>query len=216
MTRKLVIFDFDGTLVDTRRLVVTTMRDVLAELGLPVAEEAQCLATIGMPLRQCYSRLVSWLTAEQLDECYDAHQRLFDKNMQTICPTLFPNVETTLKSLKKNDVLLSVASSRSTHSLHDLSHRLGLDIYFDFMVGAHDVEHHKPHPEAVIKTLASLEVDKDNALVVGDTVLDIAMGRDAGVTTCGVTYGVGKKEELVAAGAKYIVDDIGEVERYIV
>lgn len=211
MSFRLVIFDFDGTLADTRRLVVATMRDVLAEMALPVAEESSCMATIGMPLRRCYAQLVPWLSAEQLDQCYDAHQRLFDKNLQVISPALFPNVESTLSVLAAHKIQLSVASSRSTRSLLDLIRRLHLDGCFKYVVGADDVEHHKPHPDAVLKTLEALDVDRDEALVVGDTVLDIAMGRDAAVATCGVTYGIGTREQLVGEGATYVVDSVAAI-----
>jgi len=79
------------------------------------------------------------------------------------------------------------------------------------IVGADDVQHHKPHPEPVQKILSALQVRPDEALVVGDASYDILMGRNAGCRTCGVTYGNQGAAELREAGADCLVGDFAEL-----
>ena len=80
-----------------------------------------------------------------------------------------------------------------------------------YVLGAEDVARAKPHPDPVLQTLESFNCKPEDALVVGDTWYDIEMGRRAGVRTCGVTYGNGSREELMRAGADFLVDDFGEL-----
>ena len=80
-----------------------------------------------------------------------------------------------------------------------------------YILGADDVTEAKPNPEPVLKTLEAFGCKPEDAMVVGDTWYDIEMGKRAGVKTCGVTYGNGTREELVQAGADYLVDDFGSL-----
>ena len=84
-----------------------------------------------------------------------------------------------------------------------------------YVLGADDVTHAKPHPEPVLRTLEKFGCKADEALVVGDAVFDIEMGRGAGVKTCGVTYGNGTRQELIDAGADYLIDSFDELLRIL-
>ena len=79
------------------------------------------------------------------------------------------------------------------------------------MLGADSVEHTKPHPEPVLRTLRETGIDAAHTLVVGDMPVDILMGRNAGVQTCGVTYGNATRDQLQAAGADFLIDDFAEL-----
>ena len=83
--------------------------------------------------------------------------------------------------------------------------------FFTFVIGAEDVLKAKPDPEPVLTTLAKMGTDAERALVVGDMAVDILMGSRAGVRTCGVTYGNGSREDLLAAGADFLIDDFREL-----
>jgi phosphoglycolate phosphatase len=78
-----------------------------------------------------------------------------------------------------------------------------------YVLGAEDVTRAKPNPEPVLQTLENFHCTPDEAMVIGDTWYDIEMGKRAGVKTCGVTYGNGTREELIKAGADYLLDDFG-------
>lgn len=207
MNTGLIIFDFDGTLCDTRKTIVRTLQMTMERLCLPVADEKACAATIGLPLTECFSVLFPSLTEVQAQECAVAYRSIFEENKKKLEPTVFPHVPETLKELKHRGFTLSIASSRSNRSLMDFVRTFGFDNEISLVLGADDVTKAKPDPEPVIRTLEKLVCKAADTLVVGDMPFDILMGRGAGAKTCGVTYGNASREELEACHADYVIDD---------
>ena len=111
--------------------------------------------------------------------------------------------------------MLTIASSRSSVSLHELVQELGIASSIDFIIGADEVEKPKPDSEPVLLTLKALRCRAEEAWVVGDMPVDIQMGRHAGVRTCAVTYGNATKEQLAAAKADYFISDMQELLQII-
>ena len=208
---RLIIFDFDGTLGDTRRNIVTTMQMTIRETGLPARTDHECASTIGLPLDGCFEALYPDESKETILLCTDTYRRIFQENLQTMKPQVFPKVRETLLALKEQGLTLTIASSRWHKSLSELTHDLQIAEYISYLVGADDVVKAKPDPEPVLKTLSAMEFKASEALVVGDMNVDILMGRNAGAKTCGVTYGNGTKQELEEAGADYLIDSIDEL-----
>ncbi len=208
---KLIIFDFDGTLGDTRRNIVTTMQMTARALGLPGRTDDECAATIGLPLDGCFEALYPRECKETILLCTDTYRRIFQTNLLTMKPQAFPKVEETLHALKEQGYTLTIASSRGHDSLSELTRDLGIAEYITLLIGGDDVEKAKPDPEPVLKTLSATGCDASEALVVGDMNVDILMGKNAGAKVCGVTYGNGTKKELEDAGADYIIDSLDEL-----
>ena len=211
MRKRLIIFDFDGTLGDTRRNIVTTMQMAIKELQLQSRTEAECASTIGLPLARCFRALFPDIQEELIPRCAETYRRIFDENLQKITPEAFPDVVKTLKILKEQGFTLTIASSRSRNSLTELTHNMGIADYISYLIGADDVKEAKPKPEPVLKTLATMQFEANETLVVGDMAVDILMGANAGAKTCGVTWGNGTKEELQKAGADFIIDNMEEL-----
>ena len=211
MSIKLIIFDFDGTLGDTRRNIVMTMQMTIKEMQLPERSEAECASTIGLPLAGCFRTLFSDIQDELIPRCAETYRRIFNENLQKITPEAFPGVVKTLKTLKEQGLVLTIASSRSRHSLIELTHNMCIADYISYFIGADDVKEAKPKPEPVLNTLAAMHFDASETLVVGDMAVDIQMGFNAGTKTCGVTWGNGSREELTEAGADYIIDRMEEL-----
>lgn len=122
---------------------------------------------------------------------------------------LYPNVVETLSTLKSQEIILTIASSRSHASLAGYVESLGLSSLISHILGADDVNKGKPDPEPVNRTLERFRLRPEEAIVVGDTSFDIHMGRNAGTKTCGVTYGNGSRESLV--GADWLIDDFSQL-----
>lgn len=201
---RLVIFDFDGTLGDSRQLITDTMLATIERLGLPRRSREACARTIGLPLKQCFSSIIP-MTDSQAERCAATYRELFDEKNVPGAVTVFPGVDKTLEYLAERSITMSIASSRRRESLVGLVRDLQLSPFITFLVGADDVEHQKPAADPVALTLRHFGIRPDEALVVGDTEYDILMGRNAGVHTCGVTYGNGSRESLEAAGAEWII-----------
>ena len=211
MRKGLIIFDFDGTLGDTRRNIVTTMQMTIAELHLPNRSEEECAATIGLPLAGCFRTLFPDIQDELIPLCAETYRKFFNENLKTIQPEAFPGVVETLSILHQKGFTLTIASSRSRNSLTELTRNMGIADYVSYLLGADDVKEAKPKPEPVLKTLAEMHYDAGETLVVGDMAVDIQMGANAGAKTCGVTWGNGTRDELVQAGADYIIDNMEEL-----
>ena len=217
MSKGLIIFDFDGTLGDTRRNIVTTMQMSIAELHLPNRSEEECASTIGLPLAECFRMLFPDIQDELIPRCAETYRRFFNENLKTIQPEAFPGVVETLSVLHQIGFTLTIASSRSRNSLTELTRNMGIVDYISYILGADDVKEAKPKPEPVLKTLANMHFDAGETLVVGDMAVDIQMGANAGTKTCGVTWGNGSREELEEAGATYIInriEDLIEIVNY--
>lgn len=208
---KLIIFDFDGTLGDTRRTIVGTMQMTIKELKLPSRTDAECASTIGLPLAGCFRELFPDVSDEFISKCAETYRRIFSENLQATKPETFPGVVKTLEVLKGRGFILTVASSRSHKSLIELSHNIGIAEDLSYLIGADDVREAKPNPEPVLKILADMQFKASETLVVGDMAVDILMGTNAGTKTCGVTWGNGTREELMDAGADYIIDRMEEL-----
>ena len=214
MSKGLIIFDFDGTLGDTRRNIVTTMQMTIAELHLPNRSEEECAATIGLPLAECFKTLFPDIQDELIPRCAETYRRFFNENLKTIQPEAFPGVVETLSVLHQIGFTLTIASSRSRNSLTELTRNMGIADHISYILGADDVKEAKPKPEPVLKTLANMHFDAGETLVVGDMAVDILMGANAGAKTCGVTYGNATREELEEAGADYIIEDMAELIQF--
>lgn len=211
MDVQLVIFDFDGTLGDTRRNIVMTLQQTMKQMQLPIADAEACAATIGLTLENSFMALFPHLSEEQARQCATTYRQIFDINKKMLVPELFPHVTETLQQLTRQGIKAGVASSRSTTSLREFLNEMGLTQYVSHVVGAEDVPHPKPAPDAVVQTLETLNVAADATMVVGDMPVDILMGLNAGVLTCGVTYGNSTYQQLEHAGAHHIIHDIAEL-----
>lgn len=207
---KLIIFDFDGTLADTRQLIVKTMQQTIQALGLTSCTDEQCASMIGLPLKQAFTDLIP-MSDDMGDLCVDTYRRIFNENNADYIIPTFPNVIDTLLHLSAKGYILTIASSRSRKSLLDFVQSMHLEETFSYILGADDVIHAKPHPEPVLRTLEVFGYSPVETLVIGDTKYDIEMGRRAGTRTCGVTYGNGSPQELKEAGADFMIDDFMEI-----
>lgn len=147
MSKGLIIFDFDGTLGNTRRNIVTTMQMTINELQLPYRSEDECASTIGLPLAGCFKTLFPDLEESFIPRCAETYRRIFNENLKTIQPEAFPGVVETLSVLHQIGFTLTIASSRSRNSLTELTRNMGIANYISYILGADDVKEAKPKPE---------------------------------------------------------------------
>ena len=207
---ELVILDFDGTMADTRSLIVRTMQKVIATLHLDKRTDEECAAMIGLPLKETFTTLLP-ISEEQGRQCERLYREIFAASDPIKSVQLFPKVLETIAALHRRGITLTIASSRGHESLDAYVEEMHLTPYIHYVLGAEDVEHAKPHPDAVLKTLKELGFTPEETLVVGDMTYDILMGSRAGAHTCGVTYGNGTREELLSVNAESIIDDFEQL-----
>ncbi len=212
--KKIVILDFDGTIADTRPVILGTFRRTLRAMGLQPHPDAEIAATIGLPLVEAFP-LLEPMDAEMAARCTARYREIFEEVNSELGVPIFPHVADTLRRAHAAGAVLTIATSRGYQSAAAFMRSFGLDSIISLIVAAEDVKHAKPAPEPVEKTLRHFGMRPSDALVVGDTHFDILMGRNAGCETVGVTYGNGSRESLAQAGADHIIDDFAEISGII-
>lgn len=215
METKVIIFDFDGTLCDTRSNIIIAFRATMEHLGLDMRDEETCGATIGLTLRDGFRSMYPDFDDAKIDYCVETYRQIFAERRKELMPDLFPGVKETLEALRKRGHRMTIATSRLTDSLMLFMRHHGIDHYFEYAVGSDSVTHHKPHPEPALKTLRELNIAPTEAIMVGDMPVDIAMAHNAGIRAIGVDYGNATREELEAAEADWIVDSITKIVEII-
>ena len=207
------IFDFDGTLMDTSGVILSTIKATIAEMGLPGKTDDECRAIIGIRTDEAGKYLYPDLDISNSD-----FARIFRSNYDRLKKDAhekaFPGVLSTLRHLHKSGCGLAIASSRRLASLNDYLNGLGITDWFSMIVGADSVAKGKPDPEPVRAILATLGWDAGATLVVGDADVDIMMGNAAGCKTCAVTYGNGAIVSLKAAKPDYMIDSFPDILQF--
>jgi len=138
MNITLAIFDFDGTIADTKGAIVAAKQEMMRKLGLEVLDEETCASTIGLSAKIGFRQLYPTLSEEMLDECVRVYRELFEEIKESIPPTIFPDVVDTLEWLKQHDIACTIATSRNTPSLREFLTKLELTSYFPYVLGGND------------------------------------------------------------------------------
>ena len=208
---KLVIFDFDGTLADTKENIILTFQMTMKELGVEIKSRQECAATIGLTLEDAFKVLYPGMAAEKYILLRDTYRRIFKENRKLLVPGLFPEVMETLEELRRRGYLMSIASSRQSPSLQSFLEDMKIAHLFEYAVGGDNVEHPKPAPDAVLQILRHYNLSAEEAFVVGDMPFDINMATNAGVKSCGVTWGNADAAQLRESGANYVIDKMSQL-----
>ncbi|MBP2847450.1 HAD family hydrolase [Dickeya oryzae] len=211
--KPLIIFDLDGTLVDTPSGIVSAFVTALRDLGMPVEDRSAIRATIGLPLEKAFSQLLSLpVEDERIAQAIRQYQAVFREQVLPQAPGLvFPGVVDGLSLLKRQGYMLAVATSKVFASASALLDAAGLAPFFDLVLGADMVTHPKPHPEMGLLAMSRLGAEASTTAMVGDTTHDLLMAKQAGIAAIAVTWGIHHAGQLKSAEPQVIVDTFGEV-----
>ena len=212
--KKIVILDFDGTIADTKPVILNTFHRTFDAMHLPQHSDEEIAPTIGLPPGEA-SPVLEPMDKEKAAECTAKYREIFEDVNREIGVPMFPHVADTVRLLHAKGCIVTIATSRGYKSAVDFVRSFKLDDVITLVVAAEDVRHAKPDAEPVLKTLKHYNLKPEDAVVVGDTHFDILMGRNAHCMTIGVTYGNGSRESLMEAGADAIVDDFAEIAEMV-
>ncbi|MCA0930639.1 HAD-IA family hydrolase [Ruegeria profundi] len=210
---RLVLFDVDGTLVDSQGSIVAAMTASFDALSLPVPEREAILSIVGLSLPNAMARLVP--------ECTDADQRRLVEGYKqayhaqrleqgAASSPLYPGARDTIEALHAvPEILLGVATGKSQRGLDALIEAHGLERYF---VTRQVADHHpsKPHPSMIDTARGETGVGVANTVMVGDTRFDMDMARAAGVPSVGVTWGY--HDRLALDGATCVIETFDQLQ----
>ncbi|SIO52795.1 phosphoglycolate phosphatase [Rhodovulum sp. ES.010] len=199
---RLIIFDVDGTLVDSQSHIAAAMEAAFVAEGLPVPPQSQVLGVVGLSLEVAMATLVPELDAPQRARMVETYRAaFFAHRVGNAASPLYPGARGALEVLAGVEThLLGIATGKSLRGLDHILEAHGLGHHF---VTLQVADHHpsKPHPAMVLAALAETGVPPENAVMIGDTEYDIEMGRAAGVRTLGVGWGYHPPDRLGAADA---------------
>lgn len=205
-----VVFDFDGTIADTRALIVASYHEAFACVGLDSPSDVSIAATIGIPLASAFRTLIG-PDETLIERAVQAYRDVFQLRGYAEVEA-FPGMPEIIRSCSAAGLRLGVASSRSRQSLHGMLEHLELHNYFQAVASRENAGHDKPHPELLLWVITRLGLEPRQVLMVGDTTYDIEMGHAAGCLSCAVTWGNHDRATLAKVHPTVMVNDAGDFE----
>lgn len=204
------LFDFDYTLADSSRGIVTCFRNVLNRHGYTRPTDDDIKRTIGKTLEDSFSILTGVTDERQLAEFKQEYTKEADTHM-TINTMLFLETKSVLIALKDADARIGIISTKYRFRIKEL-----LDLHFpgnfmDVIIGGEDVKSHKPSPEGLLLAIKQLHVSKAETLYIGDSTIDAQTAQAAGVDFAGVTHGTTTAEELQQYPHRKIMSTLEEL-----
>lgn len=200
-----ILFDFDGTLVDTNELIYQSFVHTFHQFGYDFTRE-EILQFNGPPLIETFETLDKDRAREMI-QTYQTHNLAAHEQYMR----LFPNVEETLEKLQAANIKLGIVSTKMRNAVDLGLEVTGISHYFDSVITLNDVEHAKPHPEPVLKGMDELNGDIETSLMVGDNYHDIVSGKQAGVRTAGVAWSLKGRDFLQSYEPTFMLEDMRDL-----
>ena len=210
---KNIIFDLDGTLVDSKRDIAAAQRWVLVQLGVHSYQPEELYPLIGKPLSETFSTLLPADLHERIPEAIELYKDYYPPRALDTT-TLFPGVKETLETLSGRGIRLATATTKLTAGTRRVLTHLGIAEHFAQIQGSDNIPF-KPDPFIITKILEDQSWEKGDTLMVGDTDNDILAGKRADVPTCGVTYGSLTKEQIEQLNPDIIIHSLPELLLYV-
>jgi len=208
---KLVIFDFDGTLVDSRKLITESNRVVFGQFGLSLPSEDESFSLVGMSLERVLLQLAG--PDAPVEKMVAAYREVLPllRSDAAYAEVPFDSANELLAALaERRDVRLGIATGHASHAIVPALERFGWQRHFCTVQTA-DKAPSKPHPGMILQALSEAGVRAEDAIMIGDTAFDIEMARGAYVRGVAVSWGYHRPDRLRDAGAWRVVNGMSEL-----
>lgn len=208
---KNLIFDFDGTIADSKACSVIATKQSFVEYGLEEPSDSEVEYYMGIPIEESFKHMSnSKLNEEELTQLIALFRKNYKRTEENHLK-IYAGMFEQLNSLS-NKVKLFVVSSKKTNVLKRNLEILKIDDLFIEVIGSDKVDHYKPEPDGIYHILNQHHLKKEETLYIGDAIFDIKMAKNAGVDACAVTWGSHSKEDLKVENPKIMIDHIQELE----
>ncbi|MFP4974908.1 pyrophosphatase PpaX [Paenibacillus sp. CN-4] len=202
-----ILFDLDGTIVDTNELIISSFTYALQQHALPVLTREEMIPHMGTTL-QHQMRVFSGLEdVSGLELSY----RAFNVEHHDALVRSFPRVNETLDKLREQGIRMGVVTTKIRPTTIKALERFDLLQYMEVIVTVNDVEHPKPHPEPVQTAIRQLQADPARTLMVGDSAVDIQSAQAAGVKSAAVAWSLKGEAVLRAYHPDYVIHDMTDL-----
>jgi HAD superfamily hydrolase (TIGR01549 family) len=216
-TYSLFIFDFDGTLSDSRLNIANSCNAALTSVHLPTIENEKIYPLIGkLNLEDTFTKFYPNLTVEEVNHLVDVFRAYQIAHVQDEI-TLFPDVAETLEELVRKGKYLAILTTKGTEQVTKILELLKLRSLFTVIMGKGSEFGEKPEGRCIdyITSLLPKPISKENIAMVGDTEIDVQTANNGGISVIGVTYGIDSAEQLKQAGATYTIDRIKDLLLFV-
>jgi phosphoglycolate phosphatase len=203
----LLIFDLDGTLIESKWDIAAAVNLTLKDLALPICEQDEIFSFVGDGVK----RLLRLSVGEGNLDRYQEALKIFRGHYLTHCldsTKFYPGIDTVLTQFK--DKQKAVATNKSLEYTTKILRGLGMQ-HFAYVVGGDNGYGLKPEPGMLLKVLDMLQVEKDRAVLIGDSTNDINGGHNAGIRVCAVGYGMGNREKMMACQPDWFIEQPEEL-----
>jgi len=216
MTLKLVVWDVDGTLVDSRQSIFETSVAVYGRLGLPIPTYDMVRQIVGLGLREAFEVLSPELSAAEIERVTQTFRDEFQalRRDPDFIEPLYDGAAETLDRLRAEGWKIAMATGKSRAGVETVLRLHGWADLFDSTHCADDGPG-KPHPAMVLEAMKALQVGPEHTIVVGDTAHDMRMARAAGAYAQGVSWGFHTADEVAGGGAEHIAHDFADLDRQL-
>lgn len=207
-----VLFDLDGTLIDSIELILSSYRHTMSAHGFPEVPDAVWLEGVGTPLR---AQLGPWASEALSLETLVATYRDYNLSNHDQMVRPFPNLCDIVRAIRQRGYRTGVVTSKTREGTRRGLRLVGLEEAIEIMVCADDVTNAKPHPEPVEKAVAALGADPTTTIYIGDSIHDLHSGRAAGVLTGAVLWGPFGRTALEPAAPDYWLETPQQLEQLL-
>ena len=214
---KACIFDLDGTLTNTLESMTYSVNLTLKEMGLSQITKDQCRMFVGNGARVLIEESLKVSgdpKASRIEEGMKIYGRIFDQNC-TYHVTPYEGIPEMLKALKDRGIHLAVLSNKPDRQTVKVVKEIFGDNIFDYAQGQKDGIRRKPAPDGVWYLMEQMQVSKEECLYIGDSEVDAATGKNAGLKTIGVLWGFRDRKTLETAGADHLIDRPDELLQFV-
>ncbi len=181
---KYILFDLDGTIIDTTRLILYTFRETFRLAGIPVPSDEVFLSQIGRPLHL----QMRDFHPQRANELCALYQRIYDEHFDELSSS-FPGVEEALRELKQRGYVLGVVTSKRDFTARRELYHYGMNDLFALLISADYTKDHKPHPAPLLEALKRLRASPHEAVYIGDSPFDIKSAHQAAMAAGAVVWG---------------------------
>lgn len=214
MSKELLIFDLDGTLIDSSDDIVWAANMTLKEMGHETLDSEFIKSQIGWGIQSLLEKLLPEYSDALLEESRQSFIRHYLTHL-TVTTAPYPGVIGTLEHLRAMGKRLTVITNKPIGPTEEILDALNMDGYFEVVLGGDNVPKKKPSPEPVFMMLERTGVSKNEAVFIGDSAVDCEASTRAGVDIIGAAYGFRGRQELLDAGCNSIIDDFTELKAII-
>ena len=214
---KACIFDLDGTLTNTLESMTYSVNLTLEEMGLSKITKDQCRLFVGNGARVLMEKSLKAAgdtDASRIEEGMEIYGRIFDRNC-TYHVTPYKGIPEMLKALKDKGIHLAVLSNKPDRQTVKVVKAIFGEELFDYAQGQKEGIRRKPEPDGVWYLMEQMHVSKEECLYIGDSEVDAATGRNAGLKTIGVLWGFRDRKTLETAGADDLIDRPDELLQFV-